>query len=133
MRAFDNVLVINYADFAADALQVMQRLFDFLGVDSAVPMALAGRHYNISGVPRHAILKPLAYLTYQDNPAKALLARVLPKAIKVRLQNRVGALILKRVNSNEAVAERLRQFYAEDQRRVQELTRELLVRQSRAA
>jgi hypothetical protein len=42
-------------------------------------------------------------------------------------------MILKRVTPEGAVAGRLRQFYAEDQRRVQELTRELLVRQSRAA
>jgi hypothetical protein len=133
MRVFDNVLVVNYADFAADALQVLKRVFEFLGVDSTVPLALNGQHYNISGVARHAFLKPLVYLTYQDNPAKALLARVLPKAVKVRLQNRVGAMILRRVSPKEAVAERLRRFYAEDQRRVQELTRELLIRQSRAA
>ena len=124
MQAFDNVLVLDYGEFASDTAAVLHRVFEFLDVDTSQLPPVAGRRYNASGVPRHPVLKPLAYLAYHDNPAKALLARVLPKPVKVALLNRAGSLLLRRTQPDPAVVRELRQFYAEDQEHLRELSRQ---------
>lgn len=133
MRAFANVLVVDYAEFSARPALVLRQVFDFLGVENdLVSATVAERRYNVSGVPRHPALRPLAYLAYHQNPAKSLLARILPKPLKVKLQNRVGSLILKRSTPDADVMAELRQFYAENQARVRDLTGELDSRRNAA-
>ncbi len=74
----EQIAVRLYDDLEADAMQVVQGIFAFLGVDPTFEPDLSTRH-KVAGTPRSTSLHAL--LT-RPNPAKALAKRLLPIGVR---------------------------------------------------
>ena len=122
-QAFSNVLVLKYDDLRTDPLQLMTRVFYFLGVEPLKELRTS-KQYNPSGKPKS---KTIQKLLVHDNPIKRMV-RPIVRALMSR-ERRLN--LLKEVRSknltdygemDEKVRKELSSFYNPDIARLAKLT-----------
>jgi hypothetical protein len=107
----ERVRVVLFDDLARDPAHTVAGVFEFLGVDPAVPVQLDST-FNRSGAPRSRLL---ASAITRPNPVTRLARRLLPLSITGKVRD-----LLQRANTGEkhdldaASRDRLRQFFAAD-------------------
>lgn len=113
----DNVQVYLYEDLAADSLTVAQKIYHFLGVDTAFTPNLTRE--NVSGVPKN---KRVQRLLTQDNFLKTMIKPLLPKSLRRKMVSKVKQQNLgKKPTLLPETRRHLIELYREDILQVQDL------------
>ena len=109
----DRLLILLTEDFR-DQARVLERVFDFLGLDKTVPIKLEGK-VNQSGVSKGSMA---SWILKSRNPLKLIARRLLPARMRSRLRNQ---LTDKPPDMRVDTRRELESFYRDDILRTQEL------------
>lgn len=113
MDAFgrDRVLIVLYDDIQNDPVAVCRSIFGFIGVDSGFAPKTGVRHNSNTGEAR--IKWPLKLLTSR-NPAKRMLAALIPRGLRKLILFVAGKLLLKRSELSADIRQQLAVTYSEE-------------------
>lgn len=112
----EQVLVILYDDFRQDPVEVLERTYRFLSVDSIPPTVTPEPHR--SGEPR---IKTLSRVVNTPHPAKQVLARIVPAKARTRIRSAIGRHNVVRSSYRPEIRERLIAGFADDIDRLESL------------
>lgn len=113
----EQVRIVLYDDFSADAQKVVSDVCAFLGVRTDIAMDTGLRH-NESGVPKS---RALFNFISKPNPVKELIKPFIPPTVRERLGIKAKSMMLKKSAMSPASRAELQAFYRADVLRLQEL------------
>lgn len=103
----EQVLVCFHEELREDAVALLQKIYEFVGVDSTFVPDTSVRH-NVGNRPR---LRLLQRLMTQPNPLKATLKRVLPERARVALRETLRGLNEERLALDPDTRKQLNRAY----------------------
>ena len=112
------ILVCFYEELRDDAVALLQKLYDFVGVDSTFVPDTSVRH-NVGNRLRS---RGLHRLMTQPNPVKRALNRLLPSPLRTALRERLRRANEQRLPFDPALRRQLTRDYTPSIKRLQELT-----------
>lgn len=110
MNAFSNVFVCLYDELKRDPLSLVQRMYEFLCVDSSFVPSVGARH-NVSGVPKSLLLHNLIN---EPNFLVESAKRLFSKSVRKRIKRALAGLNLKPATLSSEEYDRLLMLYLGD-------------------
>lgn len=114
----DQFKVFLYDDFKKNSLDVLQKTFDFAGIDSTFEPANITKKFNVSGMPKN---KAMHKLIAEGNPLKALIKPLVPRQLRYKLKENYYEKNLSKPTLSEDIRQQLIETFREDILKTQDI------------